>query len=414
LGVHFFFLAPLLHVAWDYWMRYVIPPPDWRPWLGGMAILNCLGLIIYRMSRETFFQHSMRKKARQTVWQLDQKRLTPILLLSLVITAGLQILVYRQYGGLSGYVAAYEAREEAFEGMGWFFMLSESFPILAMMGFAFYGRNNMLVRTWPVLAVVLVVFLLLQMLFGGLRGSRSNTVWALFWAVGIIHFWIRPVPRKLIYAGVIFLVLFMYLYGFYKGVGSQALYAFEGAEARVELAEETGRSLESTVLGDLGRSDVQALLLHNLVMAVSDYEYAWGRTYLGAVALLIPRALWPERPPTKVKEGTEAQYGMGWYVPDTRLKSSRVYGLAGEAMLNFSPVAVPFTFVLLGLSVGYVRRLLFDSPPFDARLFLFPFCVNFCFALLTSDSDNLLFFSIKNAAVAFLVIGLSSRRDQLR
>ena len=37
IGVHFFFLAPLLHVAWDSWMLYVEPPPDWRPWLGGMA-----------------------------------------------------------------------------------------------------------------------------------------------------------------------------------------------------------------------------------------------------------------------------------------------------------------------------------------------------------------------------------------
>src|SRR5258708_24048940 len=36
LGVHFFFLAPLLHVTWDSWMRYINPPPDWRGWLGGL------------------------------------------------------------------------------------------------------------------------------------------------------------------------------------------------------------------------------------------------------------------------------------------------------------------------------------------------------------------------------------------
>ena len=57
------------------------------------------------------------------------------------------------------------------------------------------------------------------MVFGGLRGSRSQTVWSLFWATGIIHLWIRPLSKRFIAAGVCFLVAFMYLYGFYKGLG---------------------------------------------------------------------------------------------------------------------------------------------------------------------------------------------------
>lgn len=52
IGVHFLFLAPLLHVAWDSWMLYVEPPPDWRPWLGGMAVVNAAGLLLYRAARE--------------------------------------------------------------------------------------------------------------------------------------------------------------------------------------------------------------------------------------------------------------------------------------------------------------------------------------------------------------------------
>src|SRR5690606_36895410 len=37
-GVHFFFLAPLLIVLWDYQMLYLPPMDDWRPWLGGMGL----------------------------------------------------------------------------------------------------------------------------------------------------------------------------------------------------------------------------------------------------------------------------------------------------------------------------------------------------------------------------------------
>src|SRR5690349_9713530 len=48
LGLHFFFTAPLLHVFWDSWTPYVVGPPEWRDWLGWMAILNLLGLLLYR------------------------------------------------------------------------------------------------------------------------------------------------------------------------------------------------------------------------------------------------------------------------------------------------------------------------------------------------------------------------------
>ena len=50
-GFHFFFVAPLLHVHWGFFMDASPPPPDWRPWLGGMATLNLLGLVIYRFVR---------------------------------------------------------------------------------------------------------------------------------------------------------------------------------------------------------------------------------------------------------------------------------------------------------------------------------------------------------------------------
>src|SRR5688572_7022143 len=45
LGFHFFFLAPLLHVYWQYWPLYNVanPPDDYRPFLGSMAALNFLG-----------------------------------------------------------------------------------------------------------------------------------------------------------------------------------------------------------------------------------------------------------------------------------------------------------------------------------------------------------------------------------
>src|SRR5205814_3615915 len=116
--------------------------------------------------------------------------------------------------------------ESSMKGWGWIFMVSESFPVLAMILFAVCASRSAAARSWLVIVAVLLGYFLLRIFFGGLRGSRSNTIWGLFWAAGIIHFWIRPITRRFVFAGLGFLVLFMYLYGFYKGLGRDTLEAF--------------------------------------------------------------------------------------------------------------------------------------------------------------------------------------------
>lgn len=413
LGVHFFFLAPILHVYWDSWMRWVVPPDDWRPWVGLMSILNVMGLIVYRLTRSLIFRIS-KPKLKQAVWWIDEQRFPIVLALALMVTAALQVQVYRQSGGILGYINIYETAIETtnagggFEGMGWIFMISESFPILALMAYAFYARKRPTARTWGMLLLVLLAFFVLKILFGGLRGSRSNTIWGLFWGLGIIHFWIRRVPQRLIYIGIVFLVGFVYIYGFYKAGGLDAISQLTSSGSTAELQEETGRSLEGAVLGDLGRTDVQAFVLYRLMRPDSDYQYSFGRTYLGAAAILIPKSVWPDRPIHKIKEGTEVLYGRGSYVPGVNV-SSRVYGLSGETMLNFGPFVVPLAFAVLGLAVGRVRYWLSTWEPYDVRMFFVPFLVNLCFVLLVSDSDNILFFIIKNGAVPMFVVWLTVR-----
>jgi hypothetical protein len=103
------------------------------------------------------------------------------------------------------------------------------------------------------------------------------------------------------------------------------------------------------------------------------------------------------------------QYGQGSYVPGV-WESSKVYGLAGEAMLNFGPTAVPLAFLAFGLAVGYVRRLTKTLQPADCRWLLVPLLVTLCFVILVGDLDNTLFYLVKNGSVPFAVLALSSRK----
>jgi hypothetical protein len=402
LGFHFFFLAPLLQVSRNYFMQEVAPPPDWREWLGFMAILNALGLVVYRVGMRVADRRPPAQADR--IWVLNERRFFLLVGLALPATALLQVYAYAQYGGILGYVEAATQRtfRNSMPGMGPLFMFSESFPILAMMAFAVFARKRAWGRSWVVLGLVLAVFFVLAMLFGGLRGNRSHTVWNLFWAVAIIHFYLRRIPLQIIAGGVALLVLFMYTYGLFKAAGTNIVDVLQNEEATELTAQKSGRTVNTVLLEDFGRSDVHAFLLYRLMMPNSDYHYALGRTYLGAAVILVPKALWPSRPAAAGQEGTEAQFGAGSHDP-LYSESPRVYGLAGEAMLNFGPLAVPAAFLVWTLAVLRARRPLLAWNPGDARFLLYPLVVVLAFTALFQDAENLVFFLFKYGLVPFCV-----------
>ena len=410
-GVHFFFLAPLLHVAWDSYLEpYIDQPTEWRVWLGWMALINAAGLCLYQGARRRAVLWGGDSPPR-TMRRMDRRRMLAGCVLGLVISGVLQAWFYASHGGVMTYIDTITANvgvaeeDQADRGMGIVFMVSESFPILAILLFAVLAERRKYARGLAIVLIALTAFFVLKIFFGGLRGSRSNIVWGLFWAAGIIHVWVRPMSRQLVATGLCFMVAFMYLYGFYKGLGREAFAAYEDGS----LTQKSKRSMDTMLLGDLGRADVHAFLLHRILREDSDYQLGWGRTYIGALGLLIPRQFYPHRMPIKTMEGTDAFFGAGTYDAG-KWYSSKVYGIAGETMLNFGPWLVPFAYLLFGLVIGRLQRFLRRIDRSDARLLIYPFLVNWCFSILQSDSDNLIFNFIKDGMMPMTVVWCGSRR----
>ena len=428
LGIHFYFLAPLLHVGTQYWMGYIEPPADWRVWLEAMGWLNVAGLLIYRVSLrllnakvqpiaivrrsgEPSRNHAARLAApiKQLRWQLNTRWFVTAMGVALAATALLQLVVYARFGGIGGYVEAYTESADNFTGYGLVFMFSEAFPILAAIAAAYWASRDDMRRTWPVVLSILVGFILLKFIFGGLRGSRGHLIYGLFWAVGIVHLVVRPLPKRMFAVGGLFLVLFMYGYGFYKSFGADAVQALDGSAARAELLESSTRTLDAVVLGDLARSDVQAFELYRLTHdPLSTYELTWGETYLGAVSVLIPRSLLADRWPTKIKAGTDLLFGEGVYESD--MIGTNAYGLAGEAMLNFGPLGALLSFVMLALVVVVVQRWSRAIARGDSRQYIAPFVVSLVFMVLIWDSDVVVFYTIKEGLLPALVLLVGSQR----
>jgi hypothetical protein len=266
--------------------------------------------------------------------------------------------------------------------------------------------------SWTQAFLALAALCAVQMYFGGLRGSRSETVELFFWVVGCIHLLVRPVPRRMIYVGCVFLYAFMYFYAFYKAMGKDATEAYTAsAEDRAYLERKTNKTTKGLLLGDFGRADLQAYILFRAMNDGKDLDYAKGRTYLAALSLWVPRSILPERPDSKLKEGTEFQYGSGY---DPNFPSSRVYGIATESILNFGPIAAPFAYAALGVFVGWFRRAVNQTLPGDARLLLVPLVVYECMAFFGGDSDNLVFGIAKNGFFPLLAVILFSVRRRVR
>jgi hypothetical protein len=406
-GFHFFFLAPLLHVQLDFWVEHLNPPPDWRDWLGYMAILNVAGLVSYRLCRNVF-KTSKQTSPRRGYWRIDPALFRVIAPVALAIAAVSQIWVYARMGGIGAYMQAVQSAQNPLQGMGWIFMVSESVGVLAMFILIVHFQNGNM--SWSKAISVLLLLFIVQLIFAGLRGSRSQMIQYLFWLVGCVHFLVRPVPRKFIYAGSVFVVAFLYIYGFYKAGGAAGVTeAAQGSSQREQLGKKTGRTFNAVLLGDLGRSDMQAFVLYRLVHDRGDYSYALGRTYLGAVSVLIPHFILPERPETKVRWGTDIQNGSGRYAADVA-QSSKVYGLAGESMLNFGPISVPFIYGVFGLLVGWIRNRISLLLPGDARFLLVPLVLYTCFQAIIGDSDNLIFGLVKDGFMPCIVVMACSLR----
>jgi hypothetical protein len=398
VGTQFFFLSPLLHVTFDYWPKYVDPAANWPDALGRMALLNAAGLMLYRIVLSP-----PAKEIGRPVVEVDVRRLPRVGTFAALVSVTTFLGLVLRFGGPSGYLATMADDRTALAGLGPVLLIARAFPTLGFMVVIVRYRDQL--RSRPRLLIPLVALLgVAQLLASGLSGSRSSTVWPVLIGMAMWHLVVRPMRRSALVAAFAVCLVFMYLLGIYKSAGSKVLQVYTGDATIEELSESTGRDLEALVFGDLSRADVQALTLERQLAGTGELGH--GVTYLGDLSFLVPRALLPERPPSKDQVGTNILYGDGTY--EAGVRSSRVYGPTGEGILNFGPVGAVLAFVPLGLLARYCRsryRRAAAGSVLGGKLTAPTLSVAVVVAL-AGDFDNfawfLLNFTLAVAAVRFL------------
>jgi hypothetical protein len=376
---------------------------DWRPWFGAMACLNASGLLVYRLTHNWAFTKTKPSLVR---WVINRKIFYPIFIFALFCSiAGLVTFLW-QLGGISGMVEAYEENQIAFVGKGWLLVFAWPLAVLSFI---------IIVFTWTDLQKRLRLHLAMGLLFLGVAGlghflllgwygSRVATISALFWMAGILHYRVRRFSPKAMAIGMVSLVAFAYLYGFYKEQKTQSLEVLRSPSMWLQPAGYQ-RDIKYLLLGDLARADSNAFILHNLIKDPTDYDYRWGLTYVGGLSILIPTSFWPSRPYFRVDAGTEALWGKA-----AAWSSSRLYGLSGEALLNFGVFGVTPVFALYGGLLGWYRRKAGGWGDADARKFLAPFFTFLIVTALVCDSDVLVFFAVTQGALITTALFASVNR----
>jgi len=408
----------MLQVYWDYRIIALpIQPGDFRPWLGRLACINLVGITIFIYIFSRVVNSSAGAKKFQRIWVIDRSRLVVFGLLVILASVAMQIYVYSDFGGISGYVDRYLYDREAWNNKGALLVIAESAPLMTVLILGCLQltrlRRGPIKRTsWSLLIACGFVFLMLQVVFGGLRGSRSNIVVNCFFAAGIVHQVFRPLSKRVVIFLGIAAVAFSYYYIFFKDFGYAGVSAAVSLEGRESLLSQSGRSIENVLIADFSRSDVQAFIVQELDSG-QNVDLAKGRTYLGTLSLLVPRIIWPERPATKLKWTTELENGPGSYGIGV-YRSSRMYGQLGEAMLNFGYLGVPISFALMGFVLGKLSILSRQRWATDARRMLLPGMVIASVCMVIQDSDNVLYFIVQYLVIPWTVIWISTSRYRLR
>ncbi|WP_432958008.1 hypothetical protein [Micromonospora haikouensis] len=405
-GFHFFYLTPVLHITLDHWSPRIYDPPDWPNAIGAMAVLNTVGLCVYRL---VVALPSRRGRRHRLSARLGVRAFCRIALFAAAISFGAFCLELAMFGGVSGFVdvmtGSFERPELA--GLGWFLLLTEAFPLLVVAAVLTRWRAT-LARRPGLLVLLLVALAVTQFFVSGLKGSRSSTLWPVLLCLIMVHLLVRRISRRSLFVVAAVLLVYLYGYGLYKSAGIDVLDVVKGDRSVEQVSADTGRDLPTMLTGDLGRADVQAVLLDRHLHGQAPLTL--GSTYLNAFTTLVPDSLLPWQPMSKVEAGTRLLYGPSALEGDQR--SSKVYGLAGEAMINFGPLGAVIAFALFGLLVRAVRAYYLQAArrPDLAPKLLAPMVWTLV-GVLSADLDNVVFFQLKYTLPMALVV-LAARHAQ--
>ncbi|ATO13948.1 hypothetical protein CO540_08980 [Micromonospora sp. WMMA2032] len=406
-GFHFFYVAPVLTVATRIWAPSYYNPPDWPDAIGALSVLNVVGLCIYRLVvAAPPWPRRRDRPARALNFRAFYGLGAAAAAVSLALFFGYQV---RSFGGLPGFVAAMTNRADPpdLSELGPVVLISQAFPVLIFTVLLVRWRDT-LARSPVRLTLLLAALVVVQFFVAGLGGLRSNTLWPCVLGLVMIHLVVRRLTRRALLVPAVLVLVFLYMAAFFKEGGVDSINEIRQTGSVTQAESETGRNLSVMLAGDLGRTDVQALILHRLLSGQMEPEY--GKTYAAPFRLWLPNSIAPLDFETKRDVGARWLYNP-LYGRGERI-SSKIYGMTGEGMMNLGLLGGVLSFAVYGLVIRLIGRLYRGARTGQAlapqlwAAMVWPMTI----LALSADLGNLIDFNMGFTVLVVLLVLLSSRR----
>lgn len=274
------------------------------------------------------------------------------------------------------------------------YMILESTPIIFAWGVIAYLKHNNKDTFIP----YFILFLLITVLFAGLRGSRVTIIFNVVNFFILYSYLIKPINWKSFLPLLLVGFVFNSIYSNYKYAGIEGIknYFLTGEKSSY-ISSKENENLHF-LLSDLGRSDVQAKIIENINHNQYQPSYI-PETYIKGLTSILPDKMSIQSFESKRILGTEALYG---FKGNDDYSSTRIYGLLGEGLINFGFFAIPFIFFIYG-SIHALSLNLFESIKRNKYILFIPLVFFMPIYLLFYDVDNIIFQILKNWTIPFFL-----------
>ncbi|MDQ2178548.1 hypothetical protein [Marinifilum sp. D714] len=406
------FVAPLIHFSRNYWIENVYYlPTEWNGLAFKVSSIYLFGIIVFAvLDNVNLF------KAKQLTYIRQFKASASYIVLFLMsVSFILQTYLYIRVGGISQYMLIFTEKNEesgGFAGMGAFFIISEIFPYLLMLYFFIKNRGKQV--SFIYILLFLALMLISCIYFGGLRGSRSNTIFTMLQAVIVINFTIYRFSKIHFMGFLAGFFLFMAIGRLYKNDGINLVNNI-GEYQSLSISEDM-TSMEKIVTGDLARFNIMCYELF-MLKNNSTYKKKYGSTYLYSIFTFIPGGK-NIREYLNLTGRSEAagnlQFDFDGQIRSAHRKNTRIFGFVGEFMLNFGSLSFVFAFLILLVLLKYIESVVNSVWISDPMFILVALLPIFISILINADFNNFVFSLIKRVIPLYFIIMLITKKSSRR
>ncbi|MDR6410122.1 hypothetical protein [Paraburkholderia terricola] len=213
-----------------------------------------------------------------------------------------------------------------------------------------------MLRPWRSRVMKIAAFaqlIVLGWLSSGVFGNRQGIVFVLLFACLIYHAFVALISRRAakivaICVAVGGLAMIPLKFGIdYSEIGDLSQNFADQRMLQLSMGP-----LSFFLFRDLSRFDVQVQALDSVV--TPGYTLSMGRSFVGAVAAVVPKAIWKDKPETFAREKSDIVRGAETNQSD---ETTLLFGMPGEFLVNFGVFGYLLSFVVVAWLIVRIDRM---------------------------------------------------------